>query len=719
MSGFRLVVGVLLTVVLSSAAFAQSARATGTVKDTNGRPIKGAIVRADQSRRLAIRDHLDDRRQRPLGDDRPENGHVEVRRRGARVHSRSRQTPRFVSRAPRRWASRSRTIPDRFRVRSTRTSSSWSPSQCAARSWSIRSGADRLSADPRAESEADVALVRRRRRLPTAGLDQTDPAARRALLDRAITDVQSVAERRSDQRACEGRARVNALRAAGASALTMPARVRVPARRWRAALIIALFFVAVAGSAAVGWWYARESPPHQGPILLVSIDGVPATDLPAYGAQRTDTPAIDALASESVVFDRAYTHSPQSLPAHASLLTGRLPIDHGVRDDAGFSLAAGHEHAGRTAAKPWVHDRRGGVVVPAAAAHRNQPGVLVLRRRDAIGRVGGTCRNRARRRADHRRRRALDVDTGRPAILPVRAGSRGGRRRSRHAAVGRAEGAWTLRRRDDRARRRSRRRRLGPHARRSRAARALHRQAAGQPGQSPPRPLSGAERRPAADDSRPGSRTTTGRPSRAIAARSPRRRRDGDVRSRRSTQNRWRRISGSEERLSTRSPGTISASCAAQARIWFRSKRARRRSAKRRRPHDFERSSMVFSARRRLRPERPSRRVKRTATRCSDTWASPGPLLRSMLPLTHKPSERSSSSTAPRPCSSGRRNTRREYEPSRRSRGRTRHSSRFISRSACCSRGPAESKKRFSSSARSASFGPMHHRRRWAWPTRC
>lgn len=120
----------------------------------------------------------------------------------------------------------------------------------------------------------------------------------------------------------------------------MPARVRVHTRRWLAALIIALFFVAVIGSAAIGWWYARESPPHQGPILLVSIDGVPATDLSAYGAQKSDTPAIDALANESVVFERAYTHSPQSLPAHVSLLTGRLPIDHGVRDDAGFSLAA-------------------------------------------------------------------------------------------------------------------------------------------------------------------------------------------------------------------------------------------------------------------------------------------------------------------------------------------------------------------------------------------
>jgi hypothetical protein len=38
----------------------------------------------------------------------------------------------------------------------------------------------------------------------------------------------------------------------------MPARARVQTRRWLAALIIALFFAAVAGSAAKGLWYARE-----------------------------------------------------------------------------------------------------------------------------------------------------------------------------------------------------------------------------------------------------------------------------------------------------------------------------------------------------------------------------------------------------------------------------------------------------------------------------
>jgi arylsulfatase A-like enzyme len=117
----------------------------------------------------------------------------------------------------------------------------------------------------------------------------------------------------------------------------MPAQ-SAPIRRWQAAVIITVFFVAVAGAAAIGWWYARESPAHQGPIVLISVDSVPASALAAYGGERTDTSAIDLLAAESVVFDRAYAHSPQTLPAQASILSGQLPLQHGVRDDAGFTL---------------------------------------------------------------------------------------------------------------------------------------------------------------------------------------------------------------------------------------------------------------------------------------------------------------------------------------------------------------------------------------------
>jgi len=121
----------------------------------------------------------------------------------------------------------------------------------------------------------------------------------------------------------------------------MPSRPRNRTRRWQATLIVTLVFTAAVGAAAVGWWYARESPPHQGPIVVLAVDGLSSAALTSYGARTSAAPAIDALAAESVVFDRAYVHSPQMVPAFASLLTGRLPFDHGARDEAGFALKTG------------------------------------------------------------------------------------------------------------------------------------------------------------------------------------------------------------------------------------------------------------------------------------------------------------------------------------------------------------------------------------------
>jgi tetratricopeptide (TPR) repeat protein len=116
---------------------------------------------------------------------------------------------------------------------------------------------------------------------------------------------------------------------------------RAPAtrlRRWHATLIVTVVFAAVAGAALAGWWYARESPPHQGPLVLISVSGLRAERLAAYGADLPDAPAIDALAADGVVFERAYTHSPLTLPANVSLLAGQLPFEHGVRDEVGFAL---------------------------------------------------------------------------------------------------------------------------------------------------------------------------------------------------------------------------------------------------------------------------------------------------------------------------------------------------------------------------------------------
>ena len=118
----------------------------------------------------------------------------------------------------------------------------------------------------------------------------------------------------------------------------MPRSPLPASRRWQATLILTAVGVAVAAAAVTGWWYARESTPHQGPIVLLSINGLRPAALRAYGSTGGGIPAIDALAADGVVFDRAYTHSPLTLPAHASILAGQLPFEHGVRDEAGFAL---------------------------------------------------------------------------------------------------------------------------------------------------------------------------------------------------------------------------------------------------------------------------------------------------------------------------------------------------------------------------------------------
>ena len=104
----------------------------------------------------------------------------------------------------------------------------------------------------------------------------------------------------------------------------------------RYTFILALVAVSMALAAVGGWRYARASAPVSGPIILISVDALRADHLPAYGYRGVRTPAIDALAADGVVFERAYSHSPQTLPAHASLLSGRLPFETGVRDNAGF-----------------------------------------------------------------------------------------------------------------------------------------------------------------------------------------------------------------------------------------------------------------------------------------------------------------------------------------------------------------------------------------------
>jgi choline-sulfatase len=106
-------------------------------------------------------------------------------------------------------------------------------------------------------------------------------------------------------------------------------------------------------------------------ILLITLDTTRADHLGAYGDTAARTPTFDRLASEGVLFERAVSVAPITLPAHVSLLTGRYPFAHGVRNNGNFRVGddvptlatALHDHGYRTAAfvSAFVLDRRSGL----------------------------------------------------------------------------------------------------------------------------------------------------------------------------------------------------------------------------------------------------------------------------------------------------------------------------------------------------------------------
>lgn len=75
-------------------------------------------------------------------------------------------------------------------------------------------------------------------------------------------------------------------------------------------------------------------------IVVITLDTFRADLMGAYGNASGLTPALDALARRSVVFESASATAPITLPSHASLFTGRYPTSTGVRNNGTFLLPA-------------------------------------------------------------------------------------------------------------------------------------------------------------------------------------------------------------------------------------------------------------------------------------------------------------------------------------------------------------------------------------------
>jgi arylsulfatase A-like enzyme/tetratricopeptide (TPR) repeat protein len=83
------------------------------------------------------------------------------------------------------------------------------------------------------------------------------------------------------------------------------------------------------------------SSPAPPSVVLITLDTTRADHLGCYGSAQAATPRLDELAGRGIRFEQALSPVPLTLPAHASLLTGRVPRRHGVRDNAGYRLPAG------------------------------------------------------------------------------------------------------------------------------------------------------------------------------------------------------------------------------------------------------------------------------------------------------------------------------------------------------------------------------------------
>lgn len=73
-------------------------------------------------------------------------------------------------------------------------------------------------------------------------------------------------------------------------------------------------------------------------VLFITLDTTRADRIGAYGYAGIQTPNLDRLAREGVLFEQAASAAPLTLPAHSSLFTGKFPPEHGVRDNGGFFL---------------------------------------------------------------------------------------------------------------------------------------------------------------------------------------------------------------------------------------------------------------------------------------------------------------------------------------------------------------------------------------------
>lgn len=94
--------------------------------------------------------------------------------------------------------------------------------------------------------------------------------------------------------------------------------------------LLALVLALVQHSQAANAREAGKANPAARPnFLIIMADDCTHNDLPLYGGQNARTPQIDRLATQGLVFNRAYLASAMCQPCRAELYTGQYPLRNG------------------------------------------------------------------------------------------------------------------------------------------------------------------------------------------------------------------------------------------------------------------------------------------------------------------------------------------------------------------------------------------------------
>ncbi|MXX98067.1 MAG: sulfatase-like hydrolase/transferase [Rhodothermaceae bacterium] len=92
-------------------------------------------------------------------------------------------------------------------------------------------------------------------------------------------------------------------------------------------LLLGLCFLGSAGEKSV---LENRSEPAKPKIVLIYIDDLGWADVGFNGSSYYETPNIDQLANQGIIFPQAYANAPNCAPSRASVMTGQYTPRHKV-----------------------------------------------------------------------------------------------------------------------------------------------------------------------------------------------------------------------------------------------------------------------------------------------------------------------------------------------------------------------------------------------------